>query len=213
MRAKAVPPRKRNAARVVAAVLASAIAVGSAPAGAATPPTSTDALARATQIGVDVDARYPGLRVSETSSTAVIESLTLFDEAADPHVVLADRGIYYAVCPNRATCPYPGRAARPAAALAPRRVALELAVRTFLDTPADLVVVSLPTRRFILVVFERDALDAQAASGALAAYAPGDRSLPLSSVVDANTLPHLYAPFALAPTASGRDSLLASSWR
>jgi hypothetical protein len=149
--------------------------------------------------------------ITETSSTAVIESLTLFDEAADPHVVLADRGIYYAVCPNRATCPYPGRAARPAAALAPRRVALELAVRAFLETPADLVVDSLPTRRFILVVFERDALDAQAASAALAAYAPGDRSLPLSSVSNANTLPHLYTPFALAPTASGRDSLLASS--
>ena len=51
----------------------------------------------------------------------MIESLTLFDEAADPYVVLADRCIYYAVCPNRATCPYAGRAARPAAALAPRR--------------------------------------------------------------------------------------------
>jgi hypothetical protein len=111
--------------------------------------------------------------------------------------------------PQPGQLPYPGRAARPAAALAPRRVALELALRTFLDTPADLVVVSLPTPRFILLVFERTDVDAQAISDTLAEYPVADRSRQLRSVVDSATLPRLYAPFALAPTASGRDSLLA----
>ncbi len=121
----------------------------------------------------------------------MIESLTLF--GPDPRVVPAANGIYYAVCPNRANGPYPGRAARPAAALAPRRVALELAVRTFLETPADLVVVSLPTPRFILLVFERAALDAQAVSDALAEYPVADRSPQLRSIVDSATLSRLYA--------------------
>ena len=45
----------------------------------------------------------------------------------------AANGIWYAICPVGATCPYPAhRSARPAAALAPRRLALELALRTFL---------------------------------------------------------------------------------
>jgi hypothetical protein len=197
-------------ARALAAVVAAAIAAVAAPAvAAAAPPASTDALARAKQIGVEVDARYPGLRVSETSSTAVIESLTLFDDPANPREVLADNGIYYGVCPNGATCPFPDRAPRPPEALAPRRVALELAVRTFLETTADLVVVCLPTRRFILLVFERDALDSRGVSDALAAYPAAATSWQLRSLVDANTLPHLYAPFALTPTPGGRDSLLA----
>jgi hypothetical protein len=177
---------------------------------AASPPVAGtgSALALARQIGAGVDARYPGLRVSETSSTAVIESLTLFG-ADEPRVVPADRGIYYAVCPNRATCPYPGRAARPPTALAPRRVALELALRTFLETSADLVVVSLPARRFILLVLERNAIEPQSVSESLAPYAPVDRSLQLHALVDGETLAHLYVPLALAPTASGRDSLFA----
>jgi hypothetical protein len=171
-------------------------------------PAVTAALVRARAIGDEVDARYPGLRVTETSSTAVIESLTLFDGEA-PRIVPADRGIYYAVCPNGATCPYPGRAATPATALAPRRVALELALRTFVETSADLVVVSLPTRRFTLLVVERDAIDFGGLAPRMARFSPADRSQELRSVVDAGTLAHLYVPFGLYPTASGRDSLLA----
>jgi hypothetical protein len=179
-----------------------------APPAAAAPVISPEALAHAAQIRAEVDARYPGLRVTEASSTAVIESLTLF-EGADPRVVLANNGIYYAVCPNRARCPFPGRKARLVAALVPRRVALELAVRTFLETSANLVMVSLPTRRFIVLVFERDAIDAYALSVALAGYLVSDRSPQLVSLVDTATLPHLYAPLALAPTPTGLDTLLA----
>jgi hypothetical protein len=171
-------------------------------------PATTAALVRARAIGREVDARYPGLRVTETSSTAVIESLTLFG-GDEPRVVPADRGIYYAVCPNGATCPYPGRAAMPATALAPRRVALELALRTFLETSADLVVVSLPTRRFTLLVVERDSTDFESLTPRMAGHSPADRSEELRSLVDAGTLAHLYVPFGLFPTASGRDSLLA----
>jgi hypothetical protein len=192
------------------AVALSVIAAVAVPASAgAEPRTATDMLARAEQIRVEVDARYRGLRVTEASSTDVIESLTLFDDGADPRVVPAANGIYYAICPTRATCPYPGRAARPAGALAPRRVALELAVRTFLETSADLVVVSLPTPRFILLVFERGVIDTETVAEALAEYPAADRSPQLRTVVDTATLPRLYAPFALAPTGSGRDSLLA----
>src|SRR6266508_1434824 len=78
----------------IAAVSAAMVGAVAAPAGGATTPASSaDAVGRAAQIGVDVDARYPGLRVTEASSTAVIESLTLFD-GADPRVVPADNGIY-----------------------------------------------------------------------------------------------------------------------
>jgi hypothetical protein len=196
-----LPPQPNTQPRLDAAAAATP---------APTEPTSTNPLAHARQIAVEVDTRYPGLRVTEASSTSVIESLMLSD-ADDTRVVPADHGIYYAVCPNRATCPYPGHAARPATALAPRRVALELALRTFLETSANLVVVSLPTRRFILLVFERDAIDPQRVSASLAPYSPEDTSPPLRSLVDAETLPHMYLPFALVPTQTGRDSLLA--WR
>jgi hypothetical protein len=208
---KSISPFAAVVAAIVIAgtIVATGAAAPTQSAGNQGPSALTDALAQARQIGVEVDARYPGLRVTETSSTSVIESFTLFDDAVDPHVVPADNGIYYSVCPKGASCPYPGRAARAPGALAPRRVALDLAVRTFLETTADLVVVCLPTRRFILLVFERDAVDPQGVSDELAAYPPAERSLQLRSVVDADTLPHLYAPFALSPTASGRDSLLA----
>lgn len=177
---------------------------------AGAPETSTETLRHARQIALEVDARYAALRINETSSTAVIDSLTLFDETGDSRVVPAGNGIYFGVCPNGAKCPFPGRrAARPATALAPRRVALELASRTFLETTADLVVVCLPTRRFTLIVFERDALDSRRVTDALADHPPRDSSLDVCSIVDADTLPHLYLPFALFPEPGGLDSLLA----
>jgi hypothetical protein len=204
----------RHARQVVLALAAlAAVAVGAAPAPGSSPATlsaSTDTVARARQVARAVDARYAGLRITEASSTAVIESLRLFDDPLNPRLVPASNGIYFSVCPNRARCPYPARrAARRPGALAPRRVALDLAVHTFLETSADLVVVSLPTTAFIVLVFERTLLDAPDVSDVLTAHPPGDTSAPLRSVVDANTLPRLYRPFGLESTPTGRDSLLA----
>jgi hypothetical protein len=112
--------------------------------------------------------------------------------------------------PQAGELPAARRVVRPAAALAPRRVALELAVRTFLKTSADLILVSLPTPRFIVLVFERKAIDAQAVNLALDPYPAADGCAQLRRIVDAATLPHLRVRFAPAPTPSGRDSLLAS---
>jgi hypothetical protein len=196
---------------VVAALLTVVAAVGPAASASGASAASNDAVVRAATIRAEVDARYPGLRVTEASSTAVIESVTLFTAEADPRVVPAANGIYYAVCPIRATCPYPGRAARPASALAPRRVALELAVRTFLQTDADLVLVSLPTPRFVLLVFERADVDASSISERIGNGAAARPSLELRNVVDTTTRPLLFEPFALERCANGRDTLLALS--
>jgi hypothetical protein len=95
----------------------------------------------------------------------------------------------------------------------PRREALELAVRTFLETSADLVVVSLPTARFVLLVLERDDVmgegDAPALRDALLgdpACAPDAR---LRGIVDQMTLPRLFAPWALVPISETRETLFA----
>ena len=197
--------------RILVALLALAAGVSPASGASGTRSTSTDSLARAATIQAEVDARYPGLRVTEASSTAVIDSVTLFTSEADPRVVPAENGIYFAVCPIRATCPYPGRSARAPSAFAPRLVALELAVRTFLETEADLVLVSLPTPRFVLLVFERAELDSRAISGDISNDPPRQASLQLRSVVDSATLPHLFGPFALESCPNGRDTLLALS--
>ena len=51
----------------------------------------------------------PKLAVTEASSTGVIESfLLLTADFLGLRVVPADNGIHYAICPVRATCPYPG---------------------------------------------------------------------------------------------------------
>src|SRR6266498_3330713 len=149
------------------------------------------ALAHAREIRAEVDARYRrprGLRlaVTEASTTGVIDSFTLFGSGMEmPRVVPAANGIYFAVCPVRATCPYPGRRfARSPAAFAPRRAALELAVRTFLEASAL-----------------RDALAGDPAS------AP---DVWLQSIVDEMTLPRLFAPWALAAVSETRETLVAT---
>jgi hypothetical protein len=201
------------------------VATGAAAFTAAAPATASEldpkALARARVIRADVDARYrlvPGRRlaVTEATTTGVVESLTLVSDLFElPRVVPAENGIYFAICSARATCPYPARSASwPAAAFLPRRQALELAVRTFRETSAALVVVALPTAQPVWVVFERDDLlaevDARAALDQLAADATVV-DIPLRGIVDRLTRPRLFVPLAIVPVSLTRETLLAVS--
>jgi hypothetical protein len=211
--------------KILVALATAALAVGAAaalpaPVSADLSPPQPDALAHAREIRAEVDARYrrphgPKLAVTEASSTGVVDSFTLFGNALEePRVVPADNGIYYAICPVGATCPYPGRSARPATAFLPRREALELALRTFLETSATVVVVSLPTPRFVLLIVERDDLLADVDAPALRDALSGDPAAAtepaLRRVVDQLTLPHLFLAWALAPVSGTRETLVAS---
>jgi hypothetical protein len=211
--------------KILVALATAALAVGAAaalpaPVSADLSPAQPEALAHAREIRAEIDARYrrphgPKLAVTEASTTGVIDSFTLFGNAlAEPRVVPADNGIYYAICPVGATCPYPGRSARPATAFLPRRGALELAVRTFLETSATVVVVSLPTPRFVLLILERDELmadvDAPALRDALSGDPAAAPAAPLRRVVDQLTLHHLFLAWALAPVSETRETLVAS---
>ena len=126
-------------------------------------------------------------------------------------MLAADNGIYYAICPLGANCPYPAtRFALPAAHLVPRRLALELALRTFLETSADVVAVSLPTPRFIVFIVERAelarAVDLPALANALDSDPSRALSASLAGIVDRVTRPRTFLSFGLEPTPSGRDS-------
>jgi hypothetical protein len=177
-------------------------------------------LARAETIRGQLDGRYRvphgrGLAVTEATSTGVIESFTLFTlDLLERRVLPADNGIYYAICPVRATCPYSAhRFARPAAELVPRRLALELALRTFLETSADVVAVSLPTPRFIIFAVEREELAREVDLPTLAKALDSDPSRALSAslelIVDRLTRPRVYQALGLEATPSGRDTLVA----
>jgi hypothetical protein len=211
--------------KILVALATAALAVGAAaelpaPASADSSPAQPEALAHAREIRAEIDARYrrphgPRLAVTEASSTGVVDSFTLFGSPLkEPRVVPAENGIYYAICPVRATCPYPGRAARPATAFLPRRLALELALRTFLETSATVVVVSLPTPRFVLLILERDELLADVNPPGLRDALSGDPAAApepaLRRVVDQLTLQHLFLAWALAPVSETRETLLAS---
>jgi hypothetical protein len=145
----------------------------------------------------------------------VLESFTLLTPRMDEaRIVPADNGIYFAVCPVRAVCPYPGlRFARPAADFAPRRLALELALRTFSETSANLVVVSLPTPRFTLFVAERSQLAHTVDMPALAKALGGDPARAparsLQGLVDELTRPRVFVAIGLEPTPSGENTLSA----
>jgi hypothetical protein len=175
--------------------------------------TSTQALerevlAQARVIRADVDARYrvvPGrkLAVTEATTTGVVHSITLVTDWLDWRVVPADNGIYYAICSARARCPYPGRsAAWPVESFLPCRQALELALRTFLETSASLVVVALPTKRPVWIVFEREELlteiDARAALDQLEGD-PAAIDRPLLELIDRLTRPRLFVPLPVLP--------------
>ena len=184
------------------------VGVGALAEGApATTPLRPETLAHAGEIRVQVTARYaqlPGrtLAVTDATTTGVVGSLTLVTRV-NHRVVPAENGIYYSICTARARCPYPAPSASlPANAFLPRRQALELALRTFVETSASLVVVSLPTVEPVWVVFERDDLlrtvDAHAVLVRLAAD-PAKRSLPLRVLVDRLTRPRLFVPIPILP--------------
>jgi hypothetical protein len=210
--------------KILVALATAALAVGTAaalpaPVSADLSPPQPEALAHAREIRAEIDARYrrphgPRLAVTEASSTGVVDSFTLFGSPLEePRVVPAENGIYYAICPVGATCPYPGRSARPATAFLPRREALELALRTFLETSATVVVVSLPTTRFVLLILERDKLMADVDTPALRDALSGDPAAadpPLRRVVDQVTLHQLFLAWALAPVSGTRETLVAS---
>jgi hypothetical protein len=170
-------------------------------------------LLRAEAIRYEVGHRYsavPGRRlvVTESTSTGVVDSITLMtDWLEPPRVVPAGNGIYFALCTARARCPYaPRSAAWRRSAFLPRRIALELAARAFLETTASLVVVSLPTERPSWVVFERDELstvaDMRAVLGTLSA-APGRVDEVIRQLVDRLTQPCLYRPLPIVPPPPG----------
>ena len=174
------------------------------------------AVEHARVIRAEINAAYrrvPGrkLVVTEATSTDVVETLTLVTDWLEPRVVAADSGIYFAICPARASCPSPARsAAWPAGAFLPRREAVELALRTFLETSASLVVVALPTTEPLWVVLERDDLltrvDASALLDQLASN-PAVSDAPLRELVFRLTRPNLYVPLPVLPPP--RDTIYA----
>ena len=184
--------------------------VAAVPAQAATSASALErgALAQARVIRAEVDARYrhvPArkLAVTEATPTGVVQSITLITDWLDWHVVPANNGIYYAICSARARCPYPVlSAAWPAVAILPRRQALELALRTFLETTVSLVVVALPTARPVWVVFGRDDFLTDIDARVVLDQLEGDPAIidrPLLEFVDRLTRPRLFLPLPILP--------------
>ena len=209
---------RRRAILVAGALLAAgavtAFPVQASPTASAREPKS---VARAQMIRTQIDARYRdlpggGLSVTEATSTGVVESFALLtSDLLETRFLPARNGIYYAICSVRATCPYPARHfARPAADLVPRRLALELALDTFLETSADVVAVSLPTARFVAFVVERKELarevDMPTLARALRSSPSRTLSASLTRVVDRVTRPRVFVAMGLEPTPNGRDS-------
>ena len=209
-----VPPRSPGLAiPSKVRLLLAALAAGAAAAVPADASTTTSAaepasLTHAREIRVAVDARYRHVSsrrklVAEATTTGVVQSITLITDWLEGRVVPADDGIYYAICSARARCPYPARsAAWPVESFLPRRQALELALRTFLETSASLVVVALPTIRPVWVVFEREDLttdlDIQQTLDRLEGD-PAAMDKPLLELVDRLTRPRLFLPLPILP--------------
>jgi len=204
---------------VALALLSAVVATSTARASSTASELTPQSLRHAQTIRAELDVRYRaprrgGLAVTEASSTGVVESFTLVtSDLLETRVVPAGNGIYYAVCPARASCPYPARRhARPAGDLGARRLALELAVRTFLETSVDVVAVSLPTVRFIAFIVERRELvkevDLAAVAKALEHGPSQSLSPSVQAMVDRVTRPWIFVAAGLVTTTSGRDTWL-----
>ena len=206
----------RNRSFVTVAAVIGMVA-SSAGAASGVPAIEPASLARAQAIRADVTARFRalpgrGLAVTEATSTGVVESFALATpDLLDTRFVPADNGVWYAICPVGATCPFPApRVARPAADLLPRRLALELALRTFVETSADVVAVGLPSTRFVAFIVGREELAREVDLRALAEALRGDPARGLSSslaqVVDRVTRPHVFVALGLWPAPGGGDA-------
>ena len=172
-------------------------------------------LQRAKGIAREVESSYrpaAGTRfhVTDVSLTLVVATVELGASASQPaRSIPADDGVHFAVCPaGTAMCAAPGRGVSRRAFSAAGRVGLELVLRTFLETQATLVVVSLPradgwppaalvVERSFLRGIDADALLRQLDEGASA----GDRP-------DRVALHYLVALAGLASYSATRDSLL-----
>ena len=202
--------RRRSLALLALVSLVATTAGTAADASELAPELQPGTLGRAKAIRAEVNDRYgrvPGRRllVTKPTATGMIESFTLLSASmVEARTVPAANGIWYGLCPARATCPYPRRFARPPADLLVRRMALDLAVRTFMETSADVVAVSLPTRQFTVLVVERQELsDLPTLARALRADPARAPAASLLRVVDQLTRPHVYVAIALEPTPSG----------
>jgi hypothetical protein len=192
--------KKRFATAAGALVSVAGLVGGGATAAGAQPATqspSPTTLAHAGAIRDDVNGRIrlvagAGLAVTDASSTDVLESFSLLsDDLLDTRFVLARGGVWYAICPERALCPYPAPwLARPASDHLVRQVALQLVLRTFLETDAPVVGVALPTPQFVALIVEREEL-ARKVDLAAVARALGEQPL----------LDPTLSAFALAPRA------------
>ena len=192
-------------------LLTAVVGTSTARASSTAPELTPQSLQHAQTIRSELDVRYRaarrgGLAVTEASSTGVVESFTLVtSDLLGTRVVPAGNGIYYAVCPAGASCPYPARRhARAAADPGARRLALELAVRTFLETSVDVVAVSLPTLRFMALIVERSEVDVEAVARTLASGPPQS----IRAIVDRVTRPRIFVAAGLETTPSGRDTWL-----
>ncbi|MEO5575332.1 MAG: hypothetical protein ABIR67_10695 [Gaiellaceae bacterium] len=140
--------------------------------------------------GTALAAAPATLPVSGAATTAGVATLELIDPLLwSGRSVSAGNGVYFSLCDRGSLRPCSvGRGAVTA-----RRQAVELALTTFRDTAADLVVVGLPQTptRHVLLVFERDLLstpgldplresaDRLYAMGGLVAYSETEDSLVL----------------------------------
>ena len=209
-------------------VLALALVVGVAIVTAAVPAYASESaaelqpqtLVRAKAIRTEVNARYRRLagrklRVTDVTTMGVIESLRIMEDPLEPdRVVPTDNGIYFQLCSARAKCPYPARsAAWPDRAFRPRRMALELAVRTFSRTAVDLVVVALPTRFPTWIVFERDDLSAEVGAPLRGQFTadPGYAGAEQRALVDRLTWTRTVVPIEMVPVAGGRYAVTAAA--
>ncbi len=197
------------------ACLAGAASSHASPAASDSPPAM---LAHAHAIGADVSARarlLPGveLRVTEPTPTDVIESFTLLsDDLLATRNVSAHQGVWYSICPAGVCASPAPRLARPAADYEPRRMALELALRTFLETNAAVVAVSLPTSRRIAFVVERDEVVSDVRSPSLSSALSDEPQLDpdppawLRRSVDELTRPRTFVFAGFEPGATGGPS-------